>query len=372
MRRIIFSALLLICSDPLMAFDDNFFFFKSSITKTFWVGNQSAIGEALSTTMTASVSMSMRFSPRTTTTLGEVDIFAVTVIGIPDYAIRLHSDENGAPGTVLTGPITLSAPVTGWNPVSFTAPATVTAGVQFHVSVFPLSYAVDPGNYFVINSTLPNAHRYPYDQVEDANQGTARDSGSGWVAYPGEQPVMTLGYGAYPYVMDGNPNAGWTEEILAGTSDFRGERFRVTTLPINVTTVAVYVRRVNSPYALLWRIRRLSDNTVMKSGLWSGTQAQTLIGDSYGWLEATITNVQLSAGEYRFELYRNSAVGSYAWPRSRTLNSQAPYPGLSYDGTNAYAESSTDGTTWSAMSSDNSDDFPFRLGLSSTTHGEYP
>jgi hypothetical protein len=305
---------------------------------------------------------SIRFTARQTGAVSQVALYFTQLMGTTTAdVIQIQGDNAGVPNGAANGsPVTIY-PAQGWNYIGFSSMAlpNLTAGASYHVVVWAYGAYVNSYATWRMGSTPYNG-MYPYDQVADANQGVAKNLGSGWVTYSGIQPVFAVQYSGTG-IWDGNSYALQSEEILRESNIYRSQRFRITTLPVNFNKVGVFARKIGAPEDnLYWEIRKASDNSLKADGSLTASQ----LDSAYRWVESTTTAAELPADTYLFIMKSpgSHSPNGYGWSRSYPATfSCSPLPGLTYDGVSSYAVSSSNGTSWSAMSFTQDDDFAFRL-----------
>gem|GEM_PF-3373791 len=327
---------------------------------TNFVGNQAPVDGYDDFLMMSPTSQgSVRFTSRQSGTLTFVMVYFSQATGSPFYYAEIQGDNAGVPnGIVLGSSSTYLLGSNQWIMLMFGS-THLTAGTVYHLVM--RAGTVDPSNYATWRiGTSPGHHLFPYDQVADPNQGTAKNLGAGWVA-SSEQPVFDLVFGAYPYSFDGNPYSVGTE-YQVNSGSFLGERFVVAAAPLTLQGVGAYVKKVGSPTAdLNWQIKSESNGATVASGTLVNAGAAP---GTYQWVDAS-ASVTLGTGIYRFVLLSGTAPGSdYRWI-SGNIGGGGGFGStpLTYGGETARAGQSFDGINWSDFTSGQgyNDDFAFRL-----------
>lgn len=307
--------------------------------------------------------VSFRMTPTITSPISEIRVY-VSRRGSnpPTYRAGLQgSNPDGTPtgtwlGTSQQGFNTFSPAATGWTAIALQESVTIPQGQTVHLVVEWASGTINATRSIELLASNPVNGIIPYDGALHAQSNTLYRSGASWVEknYEGVY-VARSATGAF-----GNPFSATTSVRIFGTTK-QGERFTVGNQPVTLTGVGMYIaRRPQVPTDdLLLTVRNVTTNAVLAQ---QNIVLRNVVTETFTWYTATFpSSITLPANALiRFEL---SAAGtntnrSYLVLQNQTQNN-GTYIGLSFQGTNAYAETAT-GTSWSGSTIS---DLSFRLDI---------
>jgi hypothetical protein len=331
----------------------------------FVVGNQSVVSGNNDLVLNSmGVSGSERFTALSNITVGALDIYwdFSGTSGSPSYSVGIEGDNGGVPnGNYLSSPTTFTAFNGAWQSITLSSQVSLVGGTVYHIVISPVNVN---GTMYAVwrQATVPGNQLYPLNQQMDANMGIAQNLGTGWSLLTGYQPLFVL-RGTNNNVMDGNAYAVETDEPVQAVTQ-QGEAFSNTTSYI-INSVGAYVQKSGSPTSSLnWEIETMSGTPVA-----SGTLAlPTQVGNSYQWVDTSIAPVALPRGMLRFILSCQNASQSNYYQWSQASSNGTAYPQISYGGTMAFAQySSNSGSSWTNNSDFPDGDFGFRFWTNGAT-----
>jgi len=264
------------------------------------------------------------------------------------YRYGLQGDSGGNPnGSYISSEIA-NFSSTGWQQVSLTSPAAITAGDVYHLVVqYDSGSAPASNRYIDIRSTLPNNLLTPESGGADISANTLGYYGTpiAW-HLRNQQPLYVLSFDDATF--GGNPFDTSASRNIYG-SRYEGETFTLTT-ERNVSGVGLYIASSRDPL-----VQPAADNLYVS--LVNLTTGETLVNGetlvdplgvstSFDWLDYSFSGgtQTLAAGD-QFRLYFSSP-GSNANRNYLILNESNPdtveYNSLNWDGINSFTTRSTD------------------------------
>ncbi|MDI6641389.1 MAG: hypothetical protein QME68_03650, partial [Elusimicrobiota bacterium] len=319
--------------------------------------------------------ISFRFTARASLRATQLRFYVNSRVGLPTYTISLRLDNNGLPGSVLSS-TTTTVNVTEWF-IADIPDVPLDRGTTYHFVIEPVS--VDSSNYIEVTTNwTPYNLQCPVDLSTDTAQNFLYDTNNIWenTDIQNRTPVYVVDYAGIPPRFQGvpyfrsafgradgkgTPNDPTDDEIYA-------ERFTVTTASFVVTKIAYYMYKVGNPGSD--PIYCIVDVTPLPPViLSSGTLAsEASVTGSPAWIERPLPEpVTFSYGRtYRVELRctTGNPPSPPLWGNFYTFavpftDGVAPYSDLTYDTTNSYAQSLTNGG--GSWDSELGRDAPFRL-----------
>lgn len=333
-------------------------------------GSQFAItsSSTTATKLESSVYMiSIRFVAQKTGTLDNVSIRLSKAGDDLDWTFRLENDDGSAyhyPSGALAwagaqGTVTITA--SGFVTVDI-ANGTLENGKVYHVVIVPEN-TPDENNYINPATTSPFNETWIGGTTTNSERGVCFYNGSVWTNI-GREPVYVLDYADGTY--EGDPYYTYPTKKVYG-DNYYGEQF-VQSATTTITEISFFVRRYNSPPDNLYV--ELYDDTgaiVVENG--SLGDAST-VGASYAWHTYSFSVPRtLSVGDtYRIYLKSPGSTSDnyYAFRALDTLMG-APYPSLTYEGTNSVLWENDAG----GVSTKDDQDAPFVFTTHVSTAADY-
>ena len=309
---------------------------------------------------------SMRFTAPSNSTLSAVQFNMLSVSGSPGYKVSIQGDAAGIPNGYLAPPTNFT-PVAGWNNIALGTSVAVTTGGSYHVVVeWDGISALGINTASVLQGTAPDSGYIPLNQAFYGTLGVAQNTGGGWQAIS-LMPVFLVNLGGNWF---GNPLAEASPAVIY-QNNYLAQRFRVTGAPLTIASVAAFVNQVGAAVPsdnLYWEIRNAGATVALPGG--SGTLAAAQTMTSVDWLGTLIPTLVLPTGNYEFVLKSPLSTNAsyFQWISQDPASTISPYLDTTYDGVNAYCETSTNsGTSFSPLSASLNNDFGFEFleGISS-------
>lgn len=303
---------------------------------------------------------SYRFTAQSSFPVDKIRVYIVDAVGTaPTYRFGLQSDdsnEDHKPSGTYLASGTLAPSAAGWVTVTLDSYCSITQGIIYHLVIQHESGTVDGSNYCSFGHTGPHNKIYPNTGASDVYSNTlsSSDGGTSWSAND-MQPVYILEKSSNPQQYEGNPYHTYSSRDIYGTNTW-GSKFTISGSHISVVRLYAVIRKVGTPSAGCDIVLR---DMTGGTNIAYGTVAADDIGTDYGWEYVSISETTLVVGGTYAIFLRSSGADSsnyYQTPSAETLN-EAPYKGLTFDGTDAVEVQNPDD---SAVDSENRD-IPFHV-----------
>jgi len=306
----------------------------------FLLESTSGIGQLTSSTLRCS----MRFTAQASKTVTSIRVYIHERANPPTYRFGIQADSGGFPSGTWLGYGNSAPAGTGWRAVTFSVPASLTAGQVYHLVVQYQSGTIGPTRYINIRRSAPLNLLYPYNNNADTAANTCWYNGASW-STQNYQPIYFLAFSDGTY--EGNPYFTSAIQYIYA-NNYYGERFTVTGGNKTVTQIGFYIARTGIPLDdLTVTLQDVTGGSIVESGRLAGPLE---VGTSFSWITYTFTTPRTLQNGRTYRIYLSSFLtvitGAYLVYRIENTNNSI-YNGINYDGINSvYSYSDNYGLTF--------------------------